>query len=61
VTKLSADELTTFSQWFEEFVADQWDRQIEQDAKAGGLNEALNRTIKHRDEGRVTPLCEPLH
>jgi hypothetical protein len=25
------------------------------------LNEALNRTIKHRDEGRVTPLCEPLH
>ena len=56
VAKLSADELTTFSQWFEEFVADQWDRQIEQDAKAGRFNEVLDRAKEHQEAGRVTPL-----
>jgi hypothetical protein len=56
VAKLSADELTTFSQWFEEFIADQWDRQIEQDAKAGRLNEVLHRAKEHQEAGRVTPL-----
>lgn len=56
VTKLSADELTAFSQWFEEFVADQWDRKIEQDAKAGRLNEVLARAKAHQEAGRATPL-----
>ena len=36
VSMLSAQELSVFSQWFEEYVADQWDRQIERDATAGG-------------------------
>lgn len=43
VSKLSAQELSVFSQWFEEYVADQWDRQIERDAAAGG---PLNRLAK---------------
>jgi hypothetical protein len=56
VSKLSAQELSVFSQWFEEYVADQWDRQIERDATAGRLNESLNRAGEHREAGRVTPL-----
>ena len=36
VSKLSAQELSVFSQWFEEYVADQWDRQIERDATTDG-------------------------
>ena len=56
VAKLSSQELSVFSQWFEEFVADQWDRQIERDAKAGLLNEALERAGEHRNAGRCTPL-----
>lgn len=56
VAKLSAQELSVFSQWFEEYVADQWDRQIERDAAAGRLNESLHRAGEHREAGRVTPL-----
>ena len=56
VSSLSKDELARFSQWFEEFMADQWDRQIEQDMLAGRLDAALQRTDEHRHAGRVTPL-----
>jgi hypothetical protein len=56
VSALSADELARFSQWFEEFVADQWDRQIEEDMLAGRLDAALKRADEHHAAGRVTPL-----
>ena len=56
VSGLSANELSRFSQWFEEFMADQWDRQIEQDMKAGRLDAALNRADEHYKAGRCTPL-----
>ena len=56
VSSLPATELARFSQWFEEFMADQWDRQIEQDMLAGRLDAALQRTDEHRQAGRVTPL-----
>ncbi|HEV7406661.1 MAG TPA: hypothetical protein VGO11_27165 [Chthoniobacteraceae bacterium] len=56
VSTLSSDELARFSQWFEEFMADQWDRQIEQDMLAGRLDAALERADEHRQAGRVTPL-----
>ena len=56
VAKLSPQELSAFSIWFEKYVADQWDRQIERDAKAGRLNEALDRAGEQRETGRCTPL-----
>lgn len=56
VTSLSAEELTRFSQWFEEFIADQWDRRIEQDMLAGRLDPALQRAEEHYQAGRCTPL-----
>ena len=40
VAKLSQRELSEFSQWFEEFIADAWDRQIEADMRAGRLDAA---------------------
>jgi hypothetical protein len=43
VSKLSSEELTSFAQCFEEFMADQWDRQIEADIFAGRLNTAGKR------------------
>ena len=55
VSGLPADELTKFSQWFEEFMADQWDRQIEQDMLAGRLDAALKRADDHYEAGRCTP------
>ena len=35
VSQLPAEELDRFSRWFEEFLADQWDRRIEADILAG--------------------------
>jgi hypothetical protein len=56
VSGLSADELSRFSHWFEEFMADQWDGRIEQDLKAGRLDSALKRAEDHYKAGRCTPL-----
>ena len=56
VSGLPATELARFSEWFEEFIADQWDRQIEQDMQAGRLNTALKRADGHYEAGRCTPL-----
>ena len=56
VTRLSADELARFSQWFEEFVADEWDRQIEADILAGRFDAAGKRADDHYKAGRCTPL-----
>ena len=38
VRSLSADELASFRQWFAEFDAAAWDRQLEADVKAGKLD-----------------------
>jgi hypothetical protein len=56
VARLPADELAAFAQWFEEFLADEWDRQIEADIKAGRLDEAGRRADADFEAGR----CEPL-
>jgi hypothetical protein len=56
VSNLPPAELARFSDWFQEFMADQWDRQIEQDMLSGRLDAALARADEHRKAGRVTPL-----
>jgi len=56
VSSLSAAELARFSQWFEEFMADQWDRQIEADLRSGRLDAVIKRADDHYDAGRCTPL-----
>jgi hypothetical protein len=43
VKQLPAEELDRFSRWFEEFLADRWDRQIEADILAGRLDAAGRR------------------
>ena len=56
ITALSPEELAAFSQWFEEYTADQWDKQIEADARAGRLDAAVARAEEHYKAGRCTPL-----
>ncbi len=56
VSKLSAEELTDFANWFEEFMAEQWDRQIEADIIAGRLDQAGKRADEAFESGRATPL-----
>lgn len=56
VTHLSADELSRFSQWFEEYAADRWDRQIEADILAGRFDAAGKRAEAEFEAGRCKPL-----
>lgn len=56
VTRLSAEELARFSQWFEEYAADQWDRQIEADIRAGRFDAASKRAEAEFEAGRCKPL-----
>ena len=41
VSRLSDAELRAFSAWFEGFLADAWDDQIERDAANGGLDRLI--------------------
>jgi len=56
VAQLPAEELVRFSQWFEEFLADQWDRRIEADILSGRLDAAGRRADEDFEAGRCTPL-----
>ncbi len=56
VTRLSEAELATFSRWFEEYMADAWDRQIEADIRAGRFDAAGKRAKADHEAGRSTPL-----
>ena len=57
VAQFPAEELDRFSQWFEEFLAEQWDRRIEADILAGRLDAAGRRADEDFEAGHCTPLC----
>jgi hypothetical protein len=56
VSRLSREELDKFSAWFEEFLADAWDKQIEQDIQAGRLDKAGRKADADFEAGRCAPL-----
>jgi hypothetical protein len=56
VSQLPAEQLNAFARWFEEFLADAWDRQIEADVAAGRLDELGRRADADFEAGRCDPL-----
>ncbi len=56
ITQLPPAELEEFSKWFEEFLADEWDRKIEADIEAGRLDAAGQQADEDFVAGRCTPL-----
>ncbi len=56
VQRLPENELKSFAQWFEEYLADQWDRQIEADIAAGRLDHLGDRAQAAFDAGECSPL-----
>lgn len=56
VSRLTKEELATFSQWFEEYMAEVWDRQIEADIHSGRFEAAGKRAKADYEAGRCTPL-----
>ena len=60
ITRLSAAEQRQLARWFEEALEDAWDNQIEEDIKAGRLNDLIGQAEADITAGRVKPLDEVL-
>ena len=56
VSNLPAEELARFRSWFEEFDAQLWDKQLEQDAKAGKLDGIARKALADFKEGKFTEI-----
>lgn len=56
IQSLSQEELSAFDRWFAEFKAEQWDKQIEADAKAGKLDKLANEAIAQFRQGNFKKL-----
>jgi hypothetical protein len=56
VTKLPPEELAAFARWFDEYIADAWDRQIEEDIRSGRIDEAGKQADADFEAGRCKPL-----
>jgi hypothetical protein len=53
VAKLPPDQLAEFRVWFEEFESARFDQRIEQDAKAGKLDQLADQAIEDFRKGRA--------
>ena len=56
VSELSPDELARFAKWFEDYQADEWDRQFEADVAAGKLDALGRQADTDFEAGRATAL-----
>ncbi len=56
VVTLPPGDLARFREWFEEFMAEQWDQRIEADIKAGKFAAAGKRADSDFEAGRCTEL-----
>ena len=56
IQKLTPSELADFRKWFHQFDAENWDRQIEEDARAGKLDALADAAIKAFKSGGCTEL-----
>jgi len=60
ITRFSPAEQRQLARWFEEALEDAWDAQIEEDIKAGRLNDLIAQAEADIAAGRVKPLDEVL-
>jgi hypothetical protein len=51
IAELPPDKFAKLRAWFEAFAADEWDRQIEADIKAGKLDALAEEAIKEHKAG----------
>jgi hypothetical protein len=56
ITQLPPSELAELARWFEEFQAQVWDEQLEQDVETGRLDTLLKQAEQDFEQGQ----CEPL-
>lgn len=56
IKALNRSELAALRDWFQAYLADEWDRQIEADAQAGKLDRVADRAISQHRKGNSKPL-----
>jgi hypothetical protein len=56
IAQLPRPELAKFRAWFEEFLAEAWDEQIEEDMQAGRLDSLLQQVEREVEAGEYKPL-----
>ena len=56
VSRLSREELARFREWFDEFEANLWDRQFENDAQSGKLDKLAGRAVAEFRAGKYKEL-----
>ena len=56
IKSLSSEELAQFREWFAEFDAKVWDRQIEADAAAGKLDRLIEESMADQRARKTRPL-----
>jgi hypothetical protein len=56
IKQLSAEELSAFRKWFQEFDSDLWDRKIEADAQSGRLDTMAKEALQQDRRGETSDL-----
>ncbi|MDH3404053.1 MAG: hypothetical protein OES32_16480 [Acidobacteriota bacterium] len=56
VAGLPKEDLARFREWFLEFEARAWDRELEEDVKAGRLDEIAEAALRDHASGHSTEL-----
>ena len=56
IKQLSPEQLRQFRAWYEEFDSDAWDKQIEQDAENGKLDDLANQALNEHRAGKTKKL-----
>jgi hypothetical protein len=56
IKALSPQELAAFREWFADYDASDWDKQIEADALEGKFDEFAARALSHHQERKTTKI-----
>ncbi len=51
IKQLSPEQLQEFREWYEKFDSDEWDKQIEADARNGNLDDLANQALAEHKAG----------
>ena len=56
--KLPVQDARAVAAWLQDYIEEQWDRQIERDVVAGKLDRLAEQAQRHYQAGRIKPLDE---
>lgn len=56
IQQLSSDDFRRLTEWLEEFQANQWDIQLEEDVESERLDELLKQVDREYEQGLGKPL-----